>query len=253
MIFNLIAGSGSAVWTPAELFKNGEEGFWLDGSDPTNMWKESTKTTQVTASGDPIGYWKNKVTGWSETANLHDLSTVTAAYRPAYDVTSGIGSIYYDGTDDRSAFYDSDTTITTPNGMTFIIGFKFPTASDYKIIINTGDIDKDLLLETRYDNKVGLFIDNKYVTSTNNYSTTSYNIAMGYAKDTTDPVTLVLNDTTVIGSLAPTSSRIPLQNKVVPPDYTNTIYFSQFILIDRLLTATEKTELTNFVKAKSGL
>lgn len=251
MIFNLIAGSGSTVWTPAELFKNGEEGFWLDGSDPTNMWKESTKTTQVTASADPIGYWKNKVTGWSTTSNLHDLSTATSSYRPAYNVTSGIGSVYYDGTDDRLQFLSSNTDIVTPNGMTVIIGFKFPTANTSKTIFD--NVTTDLVLETKGDNTFKLTIDGKSVTSTNTYSTTSYNIAMGYAKDTTDPVTLIFNDTTVTSTLPPTSSKIGLRNKYIATDYINAFYISQFVLIDRLLTTTEKTELTNFVKSKSGL
>ena len=45
MIFDLIAGTGIAAevvpWTPLELFKNGELGFWFDGSDNSTMWKES--------------------------------------------------------------------------------------------------------------------------------------------------------------------------------------------------------------------
>lgn len=252
MIFNLIAGSGSALWTPAELFKNGEEGFWLDGSDPTNMWKESTKTTQVTASADPIGYWKNKVTGWSTVANLHDLSTTTSSYRPAYNVTSSVGSVYYDGTDDRLLFNDSDTTIMTPNGVTVIIGFKFATTNTEKTIASFGVSDLELNMK-KDEQTFRLTIDGKTVTSTNTYSTTAYNIAMGYAKDTTDYVTLVFNDSTFTGTQAPTSSSISLQNEQIPSSTNNAIYISQFVLIDRLLTTTEKTELTNFVKFKSGL
>jgi len=166
-------------------------------------------------------------------------------------VTSGIGSVYYDGTDDKVSFFSSDTDISTPNGTTVIIGFKLPTANNNKVIASIGA--EDLSLETRIDNVFRLVIDGKAVFSTNTYSTTAYNIAMGYAKDTTDKVTLVFNDTTFTGTVAPTSSRLDLQNEHVTFDSTPAIYISQFVLIDRLLTTTEKTELTNFVKAKSGL
>jgi len=102
MIFDLIAGTnavgGAAVWTPADLFKNGEEGFWLDSSDYSTMFQLSGGTTPVTGAGQPVGLWKNKIVGQSQT---FDVLQATAAARPATITNSGKPCIRWDGVDDR--------------------------------------------------------------------------------------------------------------------------------------------------------
>lgn len=65
MIIDLISmhqqQTAPVVWTPAQLFQNGELGYWLDSSDYTTMFQDQAGTTPVTAAGQSVGLWKNKI------------------------------------------------------------------------------------------------------------------------------------------------------------------------------------------------
>ena len=251
MIFDLIAGSGgSNLWTPLDLYKNGEEGFWLDGSDPTIMFQDTALTTAVTTSGDPVAAWLNKVTGYSS-SNLHKLTQATTSYRPQYNVTGGVGGISYDGVDDKLGFYFSDSDINVSNGITYAIGFKFPHANKSKIII---DAAPDFYLATRgTDNLFDTTLIGKSIRSSNTYSTSGYNVAVGHAKNPTGYPTINFNGTTATGSTYPTGTGVLLRDELVSPDFLDSMTISQFVLINRLLTAAELSNLTAFVNSKSGL
>lgn len=43
------------AWSPASLFRAGEQGGWYDPSDLTTLFQDSFGTTPVTASGQPVG------------------------------------------------------------------------------------------------------------------------------------------------------------------------------------------------------
>lgn len=51
----LLLLQGSAALNPRELFASGEQGLWLDPSDFSTMWQDSTGVTPCTAAGDPVG------------------------------------------------------------------------------------------------------------------------------------------------------------------------------------------------------
>ena len=59
---------------------------WLDASDLTTLWQESSRTTQVSADSDPVGAWDDK----SGLGNH-----VTGGFRPDYNFSS---SLYFDNT-----------------------------------------------------------------------------------------------------------------------------------------------------------
>lgn len=51
----LLLLQGSAALNPRELFANGEQGLWLDPSQMSTMYQDSSGVTPCTAAGDPVG------------------------------------------------------------------------------------------------------------------------------------------------------------------------------------------------------
>lgn len=71
----------------------GTNGFAVDPTDPTTMWLESTKVTQVSAAADPVGCIRTK---WG--AAQYDLIQATGGSRPAWN---GLNALEGDGFDDQ--------------------------------------------------------------------------------------------------------------------------------------------------------
>lgn len=104
-------------FTPTDLFKNGEQGVWLDPSDLSTLFQDIEGTKPVTKDGDPVALMRDK----SGNGN-HATQTVSAS-RPVYK------GLYYDGADDfmnmginypLGDFFISilvDTTNTKTNGV----------------------------------------------------------------------------------------------------------------------------------------
>ena len=53
----------AALFTPAQLFANGEQGAWYDPSDLTTLFQDSAGTTPVTAVEQPVGLMLDKSKG----------------------------------------------------------------------------------------------------------------------------------------------------------------------------------------------
>jgi hypothetical protein len=80
---------------PAELFANGEKGFWIDFQDLSTLFQESTAVTPVSASGQNIGYAADK------SGNGNHFIQATAGNRPFYMVNSSIASMHGNGNSNR--------------------------------------------------------------------------------------------------------------------------------------------------------
>lgn len=101
---NGILVTPAVAFTPADLFLAGEVGLWYDPSDFSTMWQEWTKTTPVTAVGQPVGYILDK------SGNDMHASQSDAARRPqlAGDAVNGY-YLQFDGVDDTM------TAVATPD------------------------------------------------------------------------------------------------------------------------------------------
>jgi len=80
--------------SPAALFANGEQGIWLDPSDLSTLFQDSSGTTPVTADGDPVGLIRDK------SGNGNHASQATAASRPVYKTDGTKSWLLFDGSDD---------------------------------------------------------------------------------------------------------------------------------------------------------
>jgi hypothetical protein len=58
-----IAGFGVQQFSPADLFANGEQGFWYDPSDYSTLFQDSAGTTPVTAVEQAVGLMLDKSKG----------------------------------------------------------------------------------------------------------------------------------------------------------------------------------------------
>lgn len=86
--------SGGNVWSPAELFMEGEQGAWYDPSDLSTMFQDSAGTIPVTADGQPVGLILDK------SGNNNRASQATAAARPLYKTDGTYHWLQFDGVDD---------------------------------------------------------------------------------------------------------------------------------------------------------
>jgi hypothetical protein len=89
-----VSQSFNPPFTPADLFKLGEQGAWYDPSDLTTMFQDSAGTAPVTADGQPVGLIRDK------SGRNNHASQATAAKRPLYKTSGGLHWLQFDGVDD---------------------------------------------------------------------------------------------------------------------------------------------------------
>ena len=83
------------AWTPRALFAAGEDGFWLDPSDLSTLWQDTSGTTPA-AVGDPVGRIDDK------SGNGNNAIQGTAANRPILrQDADGAYYLEFDGSNDR--------------------------------------------------------------------------------------------------------------------------------------------------------
>ena len=93
-------------FTPADLFKLGEQGAWYDPSDLTTMFQDRAGTTPVTADGQTVG----KILDKSGRGN-HAVAPTDAA-RPLYKTDGTYHWLQFDGVDDSLSTAAIDFTAT---------------------------------------------------------------------------------------------------------------------------------------------
>jgi len=256
MIFDLIAGlneSAAAEWTPAQLFLNGEVGFWLDASDLSTLFQDQMGVTPVTASGDQVGLWKNKVTQVVQTD--YNFIQSTAAARPKYNVSSGKSTVQYDGVDDMLNSTLGVGVVVWPNGFTCCMGqFKTTTGAStarkalYGASSNVVNIQNQAGGSGQPGNIFGQLFG-QTLNSSNLISATLPNVITMSGKISAQPITLTVNGVTTVGGTNPSSSNTSQTFRLVG-DAANDCSISQIVLINRLLTPTELTQLQTFIGSK---
>lgn len=107
-----VFASGGAVFSPADLFSNGEVGAWYDPSDISTMFTDTAGTTPANV-GDPVARINDK------SGNGFHATQSTAAARP---ILRQVGSLYYldfDGVDDFLAGPTSTASTTNETSIAY--------------------------------------------------------------------------------------------------------------------------------------
>lgn len=81
----------SEGFTPLDLFEGGQNGIWLDFSDTSTMWQDTSATTPVTTNGDPVARIDDK------SGNGYNAQQATVSAQPTYD--SSLDAASSDGGD----------------------------------------------------------------------------------------------------------------------------------------------------------
>lgn len=92
----------------ASLFENGEQGFWLDPNDLSNMFQDAAGTIPVTEIGQPVGLILDK------SGRGNHASQATSASRPVLrkNAITGFNYLDFDGVDDWLRVNDLDLSNT---------------------------------------------------------------------------------------------------------------------------------------------
>jgi len=88
MLMSNKAAAPAGGWTPATVATN-----WFDFSSPASMFQDASKTTPVTAGGQPIGAAANQVSGGL------DITQTTSTVKPTYTagIINGLGGAVFAG------------------------------------------------------------------------------------------------------------------------------------------------------------
>jgi len=248
MIFDLIAGmsgEGSSSWTPADLFKNGELGFWFDASDLTTLFQDSGETVPVTASGQPVGLWKNKIAG---NPGTFKYSQTTTSRMPILNITSGKNSLMFDGVDDRLTA--SAANLPTPTtGAGVGIGFEMNSLATDLSLFNWSSSSADY---TKADQKITSNLFFTSVLSSNTVAAAGAFNSLVMSSSTTQAINAVLN--TILSAGGTTFSvddGVSINGSNLPhTSNAKGIKISQFVFINRALTPVERGQLETFIRSK---
>jgi hypothetical protein len=115
--------------TPADLFRQGEQGAWYDPSDFSTMFQDSAGSTPVTGTGQPVGRINDK------SGRGNNATQGTAAARPVLQQDgNGLYYLDFDGTDDELATAAIDFSAT--DEMTVIAGVRKLSDVSYGTIVS---------------------------------------------------------------------------------------------------------------------
>lgn len=103
-----------------------------------SMWQESTQTTQVSATNDPVGYWAD------QSGNGNDVSQATPGARPLYKVVNGYPCVEADGSDD----YLGPAVFTAAQPWWRISVIEQVTWSANRRVLGGGSLDNGLLIQS---------------------------------------------------------------------------------------------------------
>ena len=241
MIFDLIAGmstdsGGIGSWTPTQLFLGGDIGFWLDGSDYTTMSQSRTAQVNVTAAGQPVGQWRNKIAGQT----LFNFTALSDSASPLTKTTSTKLAVSYDGVADQLANSPLGNQIPG-TGFSLFMGIKtaeIPATCNTNpcyLVVTYSTLEIALTeFSTVNGQAYGLSL-----TSSAQYSTSTANIFGLFSEKTTTPITVRVNGAATTGAV-PGSGAISFGDQHrITADISLTADISQAVFINRVLTPTE--------------
>lgn len=146
-----IGWAGSTASALADLFKNGNQGIWLDPSDLKTMFQDVNGLVPVTKDGDPVALIKDK------SGNNNHAKQPTASARPIYRTDGVLHWLQFDGVDDMFVL---SKPINMDNGILAIACEA--TASRNNMIISGGSAGY-LLIDGNYWSKSGFGISRSKV------------------------------------------------------------------------------------------
>lgn len=245
MIFDIIIGTSqtsSVGWTPADLFTGGEVGFWLDGSDTSLMFQDFAGTTPVTASGQSVSVWKNKITAQPRFNFKRDTT-----FLPTYNLSSGKGRVVFDGIDDYLEVVS--TGAITGSSVSAFLGLSSPVIPAERFIFTNGTSGTNLINMKVFDYNTitGVAFGQSQSTGAN-YSTSLPNIVGMIAGVGTYPLTVRLNG--VVSTGATPSAGSLESNFRLPGNSSLPLTLNQMVYINRTLTADEISKLEAFIGSK---
>jgi len=245
MIRDLLFSSAGASsgWTPAELFKNGEKGFWLDGTDYSSMFKDYSGTIPVTGPSQPVMLWKSQPV----CANPNDFITTNAAQALLTSISSnGNRVVINDGVDDvltnQTGGWDDGF------GATLMVGVKWVNSPNllYCMYVTSSLTDIQIYKDTGAT-KLEIGVTPWGVTTSNDFLVNQPNvtgIAYRYAGELKGVLNGVISSTYMsYPDSTPTSIFLPPRQNVV---YEH----SQYVGINRQITDAEIQLLTDFIASK---
>lgn len=105
----------AVVWTPVQLFANGEQGVWYEPK-PEYLFQDAAGTIPVTADGDPVGRMLDL------SGNNNHATQSTSAARPVYRTDGVLHWLEFDGVDDHLAIpNDTDGAVGSDNTAVFAV------------------------------------------------------------------------------------------------------------------------------------
>lgn len=230
-------------WTPANLFQNGEDGFWYDSSDLSTMFQDYTYTIPVTESGQPVGGWKNKIVGRPTDFNLtSDISNE----RPILEIDSGKSKVVFDGAYAKLkwAAYIADPYAVT--AMSFGVGINGEGGTAYPFVFywdNTA-------LAIRPNLDFGVYILGGGDSSSNAPNPYPAQNVVLFSGDQSTPITAWVNGVETVTSYTAYSNITNISGASIPQTQGIKIRISQFVFINRLLTPEERDQLEAFIASK---
>lgn len=244
MILDLISAhqpQGSvSIWTPAQLFQGGEIGWWFDGSDLSTMFQDAAGTVPVTAVGQTVGLWKNKIN-----QPLFNLSQATSAARPVLQAINSSTGLRFDGIDDRLAG-NSSVTVSYDTGATVAVGQKKSNNENSSMVSCTTSPDLVGVSNT-ISGAAAINMNSQTLTSTAILSLVNPNVITGSGGTFSD-MTVRVNGVATVGSVV-ASDLYNLMPRIVGENRNN-CDISQCVFINRVLTPAEITQLETYIVSR---
>jgi len=243
MIFDLIAGTGTDTggigsWTPAELFKSGEEGAWYDASDWSSMSQDASTHIPVTAIGQYLAVWLNKIDGQPI---QYDIGQPSASPRPTIASNNGKLVVRFDGVDDQ---VDGNLVNKNYTAITMAVGQKksaHQTANMFDVHAGVAEIRNQ-----SNGTVLGVILE-KVVNSVATLSLSAPNVIVAYGSPTV-AATLRVNGVAATGAVTAAPAWNIRVN--IPGTPGNACDISQVVFINRTLTAGELTLLESYIASK---
>jgi hypothetical protein len=245
---------------PASLFSGGEKGFWLDASDLTKMFQLSGGTGAVAADADPVGYYLDK------SGNGHVFTQTTAGQRPLYKTDGTKHWLLFDGVDDLLQ-QSGNAVMQNIAALTMVVAVDYGLGSGTQIFVSgtdSGGVRRGTL-SCNSNEQLNLWGERldaagaSVLTGATDRSGTP-RIILGEIDFTNADgflyvgQTLETSSTTFLPNSGNTSNtngdRLSIGGEYGVESTNGKIY--QVLVIARLLTGTEKTNLGGYMATKSG-
>lgn len=237
------------------LFKNAEKGLWLDFTDKSQMYQDSAGTISVTAVSQPVGKVLDK------SGNSNHAAQTASSRRPVFQADGA----FFDGVDDFLKTVGQVDYGGSNNVEVFLkIKSLYRSYGNYFFVIESG---------STYNEKAGSFAtisreESKSITAGYSVSTSSskniilahtgdgktYNGVYSLSVTDTEFILNVMNGASSYSKTKP--SGIPVPNNLLMIGARHGVsdmnfygYIKQIVIVNRELTALERSNLKAFLEA----